>query len=115
MKTEIHPKYQKTRITCVCGNVVETFSTKGDFSVEVCSACHPFFTGRVKLLDVAGRVDKFNRKSETAAKAQADLKSREEARAVAEAAKKAKRKAAAKETAPKTEAAPASSEGASKN
>jgi large subunit ribosomal protein L31 len=104
MKTEIHPKYQKTRITCVCGSVLETYSTKGDFSVEVCSSCHPFFTGKVKLLDVAGRVDKFNKKSETASKVQAEHKAREEARAVAEAAKKAKRRAAAKEAATAKEA-----------
>ncbi len=116
MKTDVHPKYQKTRITCVCGNVIETFSTKGDFSVEVCAACHPFFTGKVKLLDVAGRVDKFNKKSETAAKVQAELKAREEARAVAEAAKKAKRKAAAKEAATAKEPTkPVATEGASQN
>lgn len=116
MKTDIHPKYQKSRITCVCGNVIETFSTKGDFSVEVCSACHPFFTGKVKLLDVAGRVDKFNKKTETAVKAQAELKAREEARAVAEAAKKAKRKAVKEPSALKVESAPApSSEKPSQN
>ncbi|HVM32126.1 MAG TPA: 50S ribosomal protein L31 [bacterium] len=95
MKTEIHPKYFKTKITCVCGNVIETASTKGEsFSVEICSACHPFFTGKVKLLDMAGRVEKFQKKTATAATAQAEEKAREEARAVAAAAKKAKRKAA---------------------
>jgi large subunit ribosomal protein L31 len=122
MKTEIHPKYMKTRVTCVCGNVIDTFSTKGDFSVEVCAACHPFFTGKVKLLDVAGRVEKFKNRSETAVKVQAELKAREEARAVADAAKKAKRKAAAKgsevkaevKAEAKTEAKP-STDAASKN
>jgi large subunit ribosomal protein L31 len=121
MKTEIHPKYMKTRVTCVCGNVIDTYSTKGDFSVEVCAACHPFFTGKVKLLDVAGRVEKFKNRSETAVKVQAELKARDEARAVAEAAKKAKRKAAVKapeaKTEVKTEAKPStpSSDAASKN
>lgn len=95
MKTGIHPKYMKTRITCACGNVIETASTKGEsYSVEVCSACHPFFTGKIKLLDMAGRVEKFQKKSATAASAQAETKARLEAKAVAEAAKKAKRAAA---------------------
>jgi large subunit ribosomal protein L31 len=95
MKTGIHPKYFKTRITCACGNVIETASTKGEtYSVEVCSACHPFFTGKIKLLDMAGRVEKFQKKSATAATVQAEHKAREEARAVAAAAKKAKRLAA---------------------
>ena len=49
-------------ITCACGNVVETRSTKGSFTVDVCSACHPFYTGRQKMLDTAGRVDRFRRK-----------------------------------------------------
>jgi len=125
MKTEIHPKYVKTRVTCVCGNVIDTYSTKGDFSVEVCAACHPFFTGKVKLLDVAGRVEKFKNRSETAVKVQAELKARDDARAVAEAAKKAKRKAAVKgpeakaevKAETKTEAKPSapSSEAASQN
>ena len=95
MRTEIHPKYHKTKITCVCGNVIETASTKSEaFSVEICSACHPFFTGKIKMLDMAGRVEKFQKKTATAATAQAETKAREEAKAVAEAAKKAKRKAA---------------------
>lgn len=94
MKAGIHPKYYKTRITCACGNVIETASTKGEsFTVEICSACHPFFTGKVKLVDMAGRVEKFQKKTATAATAQAEVKARQEARAVAEAAKKAARKA----------------------
>jgi large subunit ribosomal protein L31 len=95
MKTGIHPKSYKTKITCVCGNIIETASTKAEsFSVEVCSNCHPFFTGKIKLLDMAGRVEKFQKKSATAATVQAETKAREEAKAVAVAAKKAKRKAA---------------------
>jgi len=103
MKTAIHPKYQKTRVTCVCGNVIDTFSTKDDFSVEVCAACHPFFTGKVKLLDVAGRVEKYNKRADTASKVQMEVKAREEARSIADAAKKAKRRGAAKSAAPAAE------------
>jgi large subunit ribosomal protein L31 len=95
MKTGIHPKYYKTKVVCACGNVIETASTKGEtFSVEICSACHPFFTGKVKLVDMAGRVEKFQKKSATAVTAQAESKARLEAKAVAIAAKKAKRQAA---------------------
>ncbi len=95
MRTGIHPKYYKTRIMCACGNVIETASTKGEtFSVEICSACHPFFTGKIKLVDMAGRVEKFQKKSATAATVQAETKARLEAKAVAAAAKKAKRQAA---------------------
>jgi large subunit ribosomal protein L31 len=95
MRTGIHPKYYKTRIVCACGNVIETASTKGEtFSVEICSACHPFFTGKIKLVDMAGRVEKFQKKSASAATVQAETKARLEAKAVAAAAKKTKRQAA---------------------
>ena len=67
MKPEMHPVYAPSRITCACGNVVETMSTRGSFSVEVCSNCHPFFTGKYKLLDTAGRVEKFRKKYGTKA------------------------------------------------
>lgn len=62
MKKDIHPKYIPAKITCACGNVIETASTRGDYSVEICSACHPFFTGKQKIVDTEGRVDRFNRK-----------------------------------------------------
>lgn len=62
MRKGIHPKYNETKITCACGNVVETRSTRGDYSVEICSACHPFFTGKQKIVDSEGRVERFNRK-----------------------------------------------------
>lgn len=62
MKSELHPVYPPARITCACGNVVETKSTRGSFAVEICSNCHPFFTGKYKLLDTAGRVDRFRKK-----------------------------------------------------
>ncbi len=62
MKKNIHPKYEEIKITCACGNVFVTHSTKADMSVEICSACHPFFTGKQKIIDTAGRVEKFNKK-----------------------------------------------------
>ena len=62
MKQGIHPKYEVAKITCVCGNVIETRSTAPDLEVEICSNCHPFYTGKQKLVDTAGRVERFNRK-----------------------------------------------------
>ncbi len=62
MKENIHPKYEQTTITCACGNVIETGSTRGDIHVEVCSKCHPFFTGKQKLVDTGGRVDRFKKR-----------------------------------------------------
>ncbi len=62
MKAKIHPKYEKTTIKCACGNLIETRSTVKDISVEICSNCHPFFTGKQKLIDTAGRVERFRRK-----------------------------------------------------
>ena len=59
MKLKIHPQYNQTIITCACGNVLHTSSTRKNIKVEVCSACHPFFTGKQKLVDSAGRVEKF--------------------------------------------------------
>ncbi|MGD0989670.1 MAG: 50S ribosomal protein L31 [Candidatus Sulfotelmatobacter sp.] len=63
MKAAIHPAYNEVRVHCACGNVFNTRSThKGDISVEICAACHPFFTGKQKLMDTAGRVERFRRK-----------------------------------------------------
>jgi large subunit ribosomal protein L31 len=62
MKAAIHPHYQPSTITCACGATAETFSTRGSFTVEICSQCHPFYTGKQKLMDTAGRIDRFNRK-----------------------------------------------------
>jgi large subunit ribosomal protein L31 len=62
MKEGIHPKYELTKITCACGNVIETRSTVKNINVEICSACHPFFTGKQKLVDTAGRIERFRRK-----------------------------------------------------
>jgi large subunit ribosomal protein L31 len=64
MRPGIHPVYKATRIVCVCGNVIETRSTfeKEEMHVEICAACHPFFTGKQKLMDKAGRVERFRRR-----------------------------------------------------
>lgn len=62
MKKDIHPSYKETTITCACGNVIETRSTKENIRIEICSKCHPFFTGRQKLIDTGGRVDRFNKR-----------------------------------------------------
>lgn len=62
MKKGIHPVYKKIVVTCVCGNTFVTRSTTGDLRLEICSNCHPFFTGKQKLVDSAGRVEKFMKK-----------------------------------------------------
>lgn len=62
MKKKIHPRYFETTITCACGNVIYTRSTAKDIKVEICSKCHPFFTGKQKLVDTAGRVERFRKK-----------------------------------------------------
>jgi large subunit ribosomal protein L31 len=62
MKDKIHPNYQETTITCACGNVIHTRSTKQNIRVEICSSCHPFFTGKQKFIDSAGRVEKFQKR-----------------------------------------------------
>ncbi|MCU0602569.1 MAG: 50S ribosomal protein L31 [Desulfobacterales bacterium] len=62
MKENIHPKYQDTKIRCACGNVIEAGSTKDNIAVEICSGCHPFFTGKQKLVDTAGRIERFRKK-----------------------------------------------------
>ena len=63
MKAEIHPKYQEIKATCSCGNVIETRSTVcEDLHLEVCSNCHPFYTGKQKVIDSAGRIDRFNKR-----------------------------------------------------
>ena len=62
MKEGIHPKYQEVEARCACGNTFKTRSTKPELHLEICSNCHPFFTGRQKLIDTEGRVDRFNKK-----------------------------------------------------
>lgn len=63
MKPDIHPKYSEVNVTCSCGNTFKTCSTSGhDLTIEVCSQCHPFFTGKQKILDTGGRMEKFRQK-----------------------------------------------------
>jgi large subunit ribosomal protein L31 len=98
-KEGIHPNYPAAAVNCACGNAFVTRSTKGDFQVDVCAACHPFYTGTQKLIDTAGRVDRFRKRYEKGAKMNADA-----AAARAEKAPPAAAPAAAPE-APKEEAA----------
>jgi large subunit ribosomal protein L31 len=62
LKKEIHPEYEVGTVSCACGNTFKVRSTVGDMKLEICSECHPFFTGKQKFIDTAGRVDKFRRK-----------------------------------------------------
>ena len=62
MKEGIHPAYKEVEVRCACGNTFKTKSTKNELHLEICSACHPFFTGRQKLIDTEGRVDRFTKK-----------------------------------------------------
>ena len=71
MKTDIHPEYQLTTVTCACGNTFQTRSTKAELHVEICSNCHPFYTGKQKVVDTGGRVARFQRRLEKAGRAPA--------------------------------------------
>ena len=62
MKADIHPKYQETVVTCGCGNTFQTRSIRPELKVDICSACHPFYTGKLKFVDTAGRIEKFQNK-----------------------------------------------------
>jgi len=62
MKKQGHPKYLKSTVQCGCGNTFETRSTRGDLHVDICSNCHPFYTGKQRIVDTGGRVDRFNRR-----------------------------------------------------
>ncbi|MBJ7458669.1 MAG: 50S ribosomal protein L31 [Thermoleophilaceae bacterium] len=68
MKTEIHPEYLEAKVTCSCGNSFTTRSTKSELHVELCSECHPFYTGKQKLVDTGGRVERFQRRAAKSAK-----------------------------------------------
>ena len=69
MKTDIHPEYVIATVTCSCGNTFQTRSTKSELHVEICSQCHPFYTGKQKLMDTGGRVERFQRRLERAERA----------------------------------------------
>lgn len=82
MKPEIHPKYVNVKVKCACGNEFETRSTNTkDLSMDICSNCHPFFTGKQKLIDTAGRVDRFRRKYAKLDAAKAEAKTQEQPKA----------------------------------
>ena len=81
MKDAIHPEYVATRITCTsCDSVVETHATVPEIRVDLCSNCHPFYTGKQRIVDTAGRVDRFNQRRTAAEKAQRAIKKREKAK-----------------------------------
>ena len=67
MKTGIHPDYVESRVTCTCGNQFVTRSTEAEIHVEICSNCHPFYTGKQKIMDTGGRIDRFKRRQARAA------------------------------------------------
>jgi large subunit ribosomal protein L31 len=82
MKAGIHPAYDEVKVICACGHIFETRSThKGDLRVEICSSCHPFFTGRQKLIDTEGRVDRFQKKFAKAKELQAQKQAAVDAKA----------------------------------
>ncbi len=107
-KAGLHPNYQLATITCACGAVHEIASTRGSFSVEICSACHPFYTGKQKLLDAAGRIDRFNKRYQLKPGATAEsLKTPEKKAEAPKAEKKAEApKAEKKAEAPKADKKP---------
>src|SRR5512137_1536201 len=95
MKEAIHPEYKKAKIVCACGAVIETRSTRGDFHIEICSSCHPFFTGKQKILDTAGRIERFKTRYAAApAKAEAKKAAPPAPAAPAKAAPKSENRAA---------------------
>ncbi len=112
MKEGIHPDYKAAKVVCACGNVIETRSVRGDFHIEICAACHPFFTGKQKIMDTAGRIERFKTryaatpttKAEPAKKAAPAPEAR---KAEAPKENRAAKRAKAGKAKPKTEAAPA--------
>ena len=91
VKEGIHPKYEVVEVRCACGNTFKTRSTKSELHLEICAACHPFFTGRQKLIDTEGRVERFNKKF--------GAQTSEQRKTAEKAAKATKRAATAKKTA----------------
>lgn len=116
MKEGIHPEYKKSKVVCACGAVIETRSTRGDFHIEICSSCHPFFTGKQKILDTAGRIERFKNRYANSPKAEEKKAAPPPAPAPAKAAaktenragKRAKANAGKPKPAPKAEAEAAS-------
>ena len=109
MKAEIHPEYTTVKVVCVCGNTFETGSTMGkEIHTEICSECHPFFTGKQKLVDTAGRVERFRRKYNLEVPAE-EAEDNKKAAAAAAAAKAASAETASSEAASSEESTDASS------
>ena len=111
MKEGLHPNYKTAKVVCACGNVIETRSTRGDFHVEICANCHPFFTGKQKLMDTAGRIEKFKTRYAATpgapAKAEAKAAPAPAARKVEPKENRAAKRAKTGKSKPKTEAAAA--------
>ena len=111
MREGIHPEYKPAKVTCACGNVIETRSTRGDFHVEICANCHPFFTGKQKIMDTAGRIERFKTRygsgTAQAAKPEAKKAAPELKKAEAPKENRAAKRAKAGKTKAKVEAAPA--------
>jgi large subunit ribosomal protein L31 len=115
MKEGIHPEYKPAKVLCACGAVIETRSTRGDFHIEICSSCHPFFTGKQKIMDTAGRIERFKNRYAATAGAPAEPKKvapppapapvKAAAKDENRAAKRAKANAGKPKPAPKPEAA----------
>jgi large subunit ribosomal protein L31 len=115
MREGIHPDYKKTKVICACGAVIETRSTRGDFHIEICSSCHPFFTGKQKIMDTAGRIERFKNRYANSPKGEEKKAAPPPAPAPVKAAakddnratKRAKANAGKPKPAPRPEAAPA--------
>ncbi len=106
MKPKIHPEFNKINVTCACGNSFESMSTSKELKVEVCSSCHPFFTGTQRFVDTAGRVERFQAKVDARKAAAAQAAAAKEKKARKPAAKTAAPAAAPAAEAPKTEPTP---------
>ena len=111
MREAIHPDYKPAKVACACGNVIETRSTRGDFHIEICAQCHPFFTGKQKIMDTAGRIERFKTRygsgTAQAAKPEAKKAAPELKKAEAPKENRAAKRAKAGKSKPKAEAAPA--------
>ncbi len=111
MKEGIHPSYRPAKVVCACGNVFETRSTRGDFHVDICAQCHPFFTGKQKILDTAGRIERFRTRYAASASAAAEPKKAAPPpppkKAEAPKENRAAKRAKSGKSKPRTEAAPA--------
>ncbi len=93
MKKKIHPEYHKeAKITCACGNTIATGSTKSELNVEICSACHPFYTGKEKLIDTAGQVDRFKQRMQKTQEIQKQKEAKKKKKSQAKTAKKTQKK-----------------------